>query len=329
MYDPLIDTSPGCNVAYPDSYWAAISGHAPQSDSAPENDMDVDVAIIGAGYTGLSCAYQLAKIHGIKAHIFEANQSAWGCSGRNAGFVLKSTGRLSYPQMIKRWGQSTAKNVYDEVSRGLEITNALIDEIHRSTSIDCQIQSKGYLRVAHKPAMVKPLQQQVKLMQRLLNEDCEFLTAKHIQQNYFASPLAYGAIRFKDSFGLNPLRLAWGYQTLAQQAGVAIYTGSPVSQISQQKDWQILQTPKAKIRAKKLVIATNGYTANGLHSQLDGRSLPVLSQIIVTEPLNDHQISDCHLLSSNVVMDTRALKYYFRKLPDNRLFIWWSWRYHR
>jgi len=319
MYDPLIDKSPGCAVDYPDSYWAAISGQAPISNAAPEKDMDIDVAIIGAGYTGLSCAYHLAETYGIKAHIFEANQSAWGCSGRNAGFVLKSTGRMAYAQMVKRWGVSVAKAVYQEVSQGLETTNGLIEQVHRSTKIDCQVQPKGYLRVAHKPAMIKPLQQQVDLMQRLLGEDCEFLTAKDIQRDYFNSPLAFAAIRFKDSYGLNPLRLAWGYQSLAQKSGAILHTACSVNRISQDSHWQVLQTPSAKIRAKKLVIATNGYTAKGFHPQLAGRSLPVLSQIIVTEPLSQQQIKDSHLMSSNVVMDTRALKYYFRKLPDNRL----------
>jgi len=82
MYDPLHDLSPGCNEAYPESYWANVSGIAPEHDGAVIADLDVDVAIIGAGYTGLSCALHLAREHGIKAHVLEANQTAWGCSGR-------------------------------------------------------------------------------------------------------------------------------------------------------------------------------------------------------------------------------------------------------
>jgi glycine/D-amino acid oxidase-like deaminating enzyme len=68
-----------------------------------------------------------------------------------------------------------------------------------------------------------------------------------------------------------------------------------------------------------VVIATNGYTPKGFHSLTTDRTLPVLSQIIVTEPLSEEQLAACNFLTSNVVMDTRALKYYYRKLPDNRI----------
>ncbi|WP_274620729.1 FAD-dependent oxidoreductase [Colwellia maritima] len=88
MYDPLIDDSPGCGVAHTHSYWADISGaksdNKPEDDGQLVQDITVDVAIIGAGYTGLSCALHLAREQGLKAHVFEANQTAWGCSGRNA-----------------------------------------------------------------------------------------------------------------------------------------------------------------------------------------------------------------------------------------------------
>ena len=85
MYDPLLDPHPDQGQPLPNSYWAAHSGAAPADDGQLQQDLTVDVAIIGAGYTGLSCAYHLATEHGVKAVVLEANQTAWGCSGRNAG----------------------------------------------------------------------------------------------------------------------------------------------------------------------------------------------------------------------------------------------------
>jgi pyruvate/2-oxoglutarate dehydrogenase complex dihydrolipoamide dehydrogenase (E3) component len=93
MYDPLTDTEIGTNLAYPSSYWADHTATAIQT--APlQHDLSSDIVVIGAGYTGLSCAYQLAKRFKREVTVLEANQAGWGCSGRNAGFVLRGSGRL-------------------------------------------------------------------------------------------------------------------------------------------------------------------------------------------------------------------------------------------
>lgn len=314
MYDPLHDLSPGCNEQYPDSYWANVSGPAPEHDGAITQDLDVDVAIIGAGYTGLSCALHLAREHGIKAHVLEANKTAWGCSGRNAGFILKSSGRKSYSQMASQWGEEVMRGIYQEMAAGVETVNSLIGE-----GIDCDRQSAGYIKVAHKANKLKELIALAKLQQEMFGYDVEVLSQSEVRQQYMDDRNAYGAIRYQDGFGLNPLKLAWGYHKLAQQAGAKIHCASPVENWQQQGNKQTLQTPNGTVTAQKVVIATNGYTPKGFHTLTTDRTLPVLSQIIVTEPLSAEQLAACNFLTSNVVMDTRALKYYYRKLPDNRI----------
>lgn len=175
MYDPMLDESPGCGIEYPSSYWADVSkansGNKPVDDGQLTKDIDVDVAIIGAGYTGLSCALHLAREHGIKAHIFEANQTAWGCSGRNAGFILKSSGRKAYATMQKQWGEEVMRGIYDEMCAGVDTVNSLIDE-----GIDCDQQDAGYIKVAHKPCMFKSLQAQAKLQQQMFGYDVQVLS---------------------------------------------------------------------------------------------------------------------------------------------------------
>lgn len=316
MYDPLLDSTPGCGLDYPNSYWANISGeNIPDDDGLLEQNLDIDVAIIGAGYTGLSCALHLAREHGIKAHVFEANKTAWGCSGRNAGFILKSSGRKPYSVMQQQWGKEVMRGIYDEMCAGVETVNNLISE-----GIDCDQQSDGYIKIAHKPSMFKSLQAQAKLQQQMFNYDVQVLTKNELHQSYMADDNAFGAIRYQDGFGLNPLKLAWGYQRLARKDGVKIHTSTPVSFVDKStKNGIALFTPKGRVKAKKVVIATNGYTPKGFHPIVSNRTLPVLSQIIVTEPLSSEQLAACNFITSNVVMDTRALKYYYRKLPDNRI----------
>jgi glycine/D-amino acid oxidase-like deaminating enzyme len=314
MYDPLLDTFPGQNEPYPNSYWANISGEAPVANGQTLPQTDVDVVIIGAGYTGLSCALHLARDHGIKAHILEANQTAWGCSGRNAGFILKSSGRKTYSEMQSQWGEQVMRGIYDEMNEGVALVKSFIAE-----GIDCDEQPPGYLKVAHKPSMMKTLIAQAELQQQRFGYDVQILSQAEVREQYMDDHNAFGAIRYQDGFGLNPLKLAWGYQRLAQQSGVTVHTGTPVIQWHHQRNKQQLVTPKGVINAQKVVIATNGYTPKGFHQLIDGRTLPVLSQIIVTKPLTEQQIAKANIRTNNVVMDTRALKYYYRKLPDNRL----------
>ena len=322
MYDPLHDKTPGCGEPYPDSYWADTLTEKPEDDGVLTQDIDVDVAIVGAGYTGLSCALDLAREHGIKATVLEANQTAWGCSGRNAGFILKSSGRKSYSQMAKQWGEEVMRGIYQEMCAGVDTVKSLIEE-----GIDCDQQDAGFIKVAHKPNMLKELIATAKLQQQMFGYDVQILSQHEVRQQYMDDHNAFGAIRYQDGFGLNPLKLACGYQKLARQAGAKVHTASPVmswheeprGKTCTQDKVQVLQTPKARVKAQKVVIATNGYTPKGFHHLVTDRTLPVLSQIIVTEPLSEQQLAVCNFLTSNVVMDTRALKYYYRKLPDNRL----------
>ncbi|MFT5755948.1 MAG: glycine/D-amino acid oxidase-like deaminating enzyme [Alteromonadaceae bacterium] len=322
MYDPLHDKTPGCGEKYPDSYWANVSTALPEDDGKIDKDIDVDVAIIGAGYTGLSCALHLARDHGIKACVLEANKTAWGCSGRNAGFILKSSGRKSYSQMSKQWGEEVMRGIYGEMCAGVDTVNELIAE-----GIDCDQQTAGFIKVAHKPSAMSDLISLANLQKKMFGYDVEILSKNDVRQQYMDDKNAYGAIRYQDGFGLNPLKLAWGYHKLAREAGVNIHCSSPVidwhekktvTEIKEKNNQQLI-TPAGIVTAKKVVIATNGYTPKSFHSLVTNRTLPVLSQIIVTEPLTDEQLAACNFLTSNVVMDTRALKYYYRKLPDNRI----------
>lgn len=314
MYDPLVNSNPGQGEPYPSSYWAQSLNLQQDHNKALEHDIDCDVAIIGGGYAGLSCAYHLAKYHNIHAVVLEANQSAWGCSGRNAGFILPSSGRLSFGQMQAKWGEKVMRGIYDEMQAGVATIEALIED-----GIDCDKQDYGYLKVAHKPRMMKSLLANAELQRKMFGYDLEVLTRSDVHHNFMADQNAHGAVRFKTGFGLNPLKLAKGYEQVAIENGAQIFSSTPVLSVQEHNAGHTLRTPKATVEAKKVVLATNGYTPKGFHPLVNNKSLPVLSQIIVTQPLTDKQLSQINFITSNVVMDTRALKYYYRKLPDNRI----------
>ena len=83
-----------------DSYWAATAGAEVEAADPIAGDMEVDVAIIGGGYTGLSAAYHLARDHGIAAHVLEAHRIGWGCSGRNGGFCSIGIGKDDFGDWV-------------------------------------------------------------------------------------------------------------------------------------------------------------------------------------------------------------------------------------
>ena len=317
MYDPLHSVGPGTGAPYPDSYWAATAGSPPIDDGPVSTDIEVDVAIIGGGYTGLSAAYHLVKEQGIEAVVLEANATGWGCSGRNGGFALKAGGRLSYQKMIKRYGEPMAKRMFAEIYDGLERVRGLICD----ADIDCDQQADGHLWVAHRARMMDTIRSEHRFLKQQFNYDAEILSAEELRQSHFISDEACGALRFPDGFGVHPLKLAYGYHRLARAAGARIHTSSPVQDWRKEGGRHVLVTPGGLVRARKVICATNGYTAPGLTPILKNRTFPVLSNVIVTRPLTDNELAATNFVSSDVITDTRTLRFYYRKLPDNRILI--------
>ena len=138
-YDPVTDKSIGSGGDYAPTYWIGTAGEPPADDGPITHDIDVDVAIIGSGFTGLTTAIFLAEQHGIKATVLEANRSAWGCSTRNGGQAQCASGRLKRSQWITRYGQEAALALHRECVDGMENFKALIKDI------DCDPQPGGHL----------------------------------------------------------------------------------------------------------------------------------------------------------------------------------------
>jgi glycine/D-amino acid oxidase-like deaminating enzyme len=311
MYDPLVNAPPGPNDAPEASYWQQhTQADFPDCVEPPE---DVEFAVIGGGYTGLNAARVLAE-NGRSVAVFEANQLAWGCSSRNAGFVMKSTGRLGLSAWAERLGEETAHGIAAEHQKALH----LVEETVQDCPQQCQRQNGGYLKIAHKPNAIGPLKQQYDQLKQF-NQPVEWLTQEQLR-NLVSSPQAHAALRFTDCFALNPMLLAAATARRAVAAGAQLVEHCPVTKaVSLGGKGVYLQTAKGAVRARKLLVCSNGYTSGQLLPELASRSLPVLSSIITTPPLSKEQVESIKLSPQYAIMDTRILKYYFRLLPDNRL----------
>ncbi|WP_299805096.1 FAD-binding oxidoreductase [uncultured Shewanella sp.] len=312
-FDPLVAKSPK-QLSTCRSYWSDTIDIG-TANPALTDRIHMDVAVIGGGYTGLLTAYYLAKHYQVDVCVLEANRVGFGASARNAGFVLKGSGRLGYSQMAKRWDLDTAKGIYSEFSEAVGRVEGLIKD-HR---INCDPQSKGYLKIAHNAKAMSQLTDSANFIGRYLGDDAQILTLSQLQANYMDHRQAFGALRLKNGFGVNPLKLLMGYKAMVEKLGIPVYEQSCVESWVEENGSHHLMTMKGEVIAKKVVTLGNGYTPKHFNSAVDNRFLPILSNIIVTEPLTEEELATAGLKSREVIMDTRVLKYYYRLLPDNRL----------
>jgi taurine dehydrogenase large subunit len=312
-YDPLVHPFPAAAHADPETYWIANAGPAPADDGVLEGDQEADVAIIGGGYTGLSAAHALSRDHGIRAVVLEARDSAWGCSGRNGSFARISGGRVPWSTFVKTYGEDEARAFFNELREGLDS----VREIIRDGGIECDRQPDGVYKVASYAAHVPALEREERLYNDILRYPARFVAADGLRGVHEGAE-SHGALCLPDGFSVNPLLLARGVHRMARAAGARIHTGSPVTGWTTESGHHRLVTPGGSVRAKKVIVATNGYTSSQLNSRLKDRVLPVHSQIIVTAPMSDEQIA-ATMPSGNCFFDTRNLLFYYRRLPDNRV----------
>jgi hypothetical protein len=304
---------------HPPSYWAATGGPEPAGVEPLAGDRRVDVAVIGGGYTGLAAAYRLAGTHGLEALLLEAHRIGWGASGRNGGFALITLGKVGLADRIRKWGLETARRSIEVGVEAVETVRALLAE----ERIACDPQSDGWLLIAHQPGAVADLEERVRLYREVLGyRDVEFLDRGRLErEGYLRGPSAHGALRVRNAFGLHPLKYVRGLAAAALRRGAVLRDRSPVTAWRRESNEHLLVTPGGTVRARRVILATNGYTPEGLHPYFRGRVLPATSNIVVTRPLTDAEWAEVGMLTTQTYSDTRKLLFYWRRLADGRLLL--------
>ncbi|MGH8829915.1 MAG: NAD(P)/FAD-dependent oxidoreductase [Polaromonas sp.] len=313
QYDPLVAPNPGHGRDYAPTYWVATAGEPPEDDGPILQDTDADVVIVGSGFTGLATALFLAREHGIRATVLEANQNVWGCTSRNGGQGQNATGRLYRSQWIQRWGKETALKLDAEVREGFETFKSLVAEV------PCDPQPGGHLYIAHREKKMAFLRNEAKVMREVFGYDTHMLSAEEVQRRYVNDAESFGALHEPDGIGVHPLKLAHGYLRMARALGVKVHPASPVTSVETRNGVHYLKTPGGTVRARAVGFATGGYTSNGLHKSLNSKIMPILSNSLVTRPLTPAELAATNFLTTEVITDTRTLRFYYRKLPDNRV----------
>lgn len=319
MYDPLVEQTIPINQGAPDSVWAATKRDTVQKFPSLRQDVNTDVAIVGGGYTGLSAALHLSKTYNVNCTVIEANQPGWACSGRNGGFVLPGTGRLSVAQMINKWGKNAAQAIYSDYLKSVDNVAEIAANINEKHKIDCEVAKGGYLKIAHKKSLLAGLHAQANVLSDEFGDAAIPVSAQQIKHQYLAGTESFGGVYYPKAFGINPWLLCQGLAQLAVGAGASIYGNTALLSHFRQNKIHHIQTNTGLIRAKHLIWATNAYLPKRQSPLLKNRMFPVLSSVLVTDVLTNKQLEAIGMHSNLMVMDTRPLKYYYRLLPDNRL----------
>lgn len=314
QYDPLVAANPGHGAGYAPTYWVGTAGRPPEDDGPIEADTEADVVIVGSGFTGLSTALFLAREHGIRAIVLDANQTAWGCTSRNGGQGQNASGRLYRSQWIDRWGKDVALKLDAEIREGFETFKDLVAEFP-----ECEPQPGGHLYIAHRDRKMDFLRNETRVMREVFGYDARILSTEEVRRDYVDDADCHGAMHEPDGIGVHPLKLAFAYLRKAREMGVKVHPASPVIGMKTVNGVHYLQTPGGTVKARAVGFATGGYTSNGMHRSLNSKIMPILSNSLVTRPLTEEELEATSFKTTQVITDTRTLRFYYRKLPDNRV----------
>ncbi|SED96376.1 NAD(P)/FAD-dependent oxidoreductase [Pseudomonas anguilliseptica] len=295
------------HTAYPQSYYAASANPVPPRPEL-NAEVETDVCIVGAGYTGLSTAIALLE-NGFKVSIVEAAKVGFGASGRNGGQIVNSYSR-DIDVIERSVGPKQAKLLGDMAFEG----GRIIRERIAKYNIQCDLKNGGVF-AANTPKHMKHLESQKKLWERYGHTQLELMDAKRIRE-VVDSDVYVGGMLDMSGGHIHPLNLALGEAAAVESLGGVIYEQSPAIRIDRGAN-PVVHTPNGRVKAKFVVVAGNAYLGN-LIPELSAKSMPCGTQVITTEPLSA-ELAKSLLPQDYCVEDCNYLLDYYRLTSDKRL----------
>ena len=291
-------------------YWLDTSPQGPDR-STTEVGGTVDVAVVGAGLTGLSAALHLAR-KGAKVAVFERETVAFGASGRNGG--MATTGlSIGFRDAIARYGFPTASALFLSYNDAIDTVEKLVGE----EGIDCDFARTGKMTLAAKPAHYDGLRKTHEVLAERLGYETQVVPRSEMRSE-IGSDHYHGAMVDPKGAGLHVGKFTRGLAESAARLGAQIHEKAPVTEVVRRRGKQhTVVTPRGSVTAEQVLVASSGYTGRPFR-WLQLRIAPVGSFIIVTEPLGK-EICDQLLPNRRMASDTKNLLYYFRITPDHRL----------
>ncbi|NRA87405.1 MAG: FAD-binding oxidoreductase [Rhizobiales bacterium] len=289
------------------SYYAA-SANVQQLRLELEGDIQADICVVGAGYSGLSTAINLLE-KGHKVTLIEGARIGWGASGRNGGQIVHGL-NASLETIKRRYGLEKASYIGKMVREGAEIIRSFV----KKYDIQCDLKEKNIF-AAYTAKQMRELEAKQVLWRRHGMDDHEMLDA-NAMQTHISSDVYCGGMLDHSGGHMHPLNLALGEADAVEKLGGTIYEMSPVVKIERGGKNPKISTAKGTITCKTLVLCGNAYLGH-IEPSLTSRVMPVSTQIVATQPLGE--LADQILPTDVCVEDVRYILDYYRLSADKRL----------
>ncbi len=274
----------------------------------------VDVAILGAGFTGLSAARTLAK-SGARVAVLESHTIGWGASSRNGGMVLTGL-KVGTSDLLSKYGKEATRRMFNA---SLDAITA-VERIVAEENIDCAFSRCGHLEVANKPGHFENFQRMAETMAKELGHNLRIIPRDQLAAE-IGSKIYFGGIVDDISAGANPARYVAGLGRAAIRAGAEICEQARVDQIvsadsNGSSGWKV-STSRGSLWARDVLVATSGYTS-GITPALRRRIIPIGSYIIVTEVLPESVAAEVSP-RNRMIFNSKYYTHYYRLTPDRRM----------
>jgi gamma-glutamylputrescine oxidase len=296
------------------SFWEATADPAGSYPTLTD-EVRADVAVVGAGYTGLSAALQIAK-DGARAVVLEADSVGWGASGRNGGLV---SGKFRVPLHVvdAMHGREEARRLHHIGKQAIETVVGLLDE-HGISSANLKM--SGYVTAAHSAQAFAAQRTATEWLVGALGDTSQrLLDRDEVAAEVGSSTYVGGALNAAAGC-LHPLNYVRGLARAAAKVGVQIFENSAAMSVQREGPDFRIDTSRGSVRARQLILATNGYSARQAATRsLRQRIIPFRSAIIATAALSD-AVRKRILPNARVASDTRRLLRWYRIVGDRLVF---------
>jgi glycine/D-amino acid oxidase-like deaminating enzyme len=269
----------------------------------------LDVAIVGAGYAGLSAGLVLAR-EGRSVAAFDAMNPGEGASSRNGG-ITSGTIRPDYATIAKRFGEEKAIAIEAEG----KIARKFLYDFIKTEGLDCDFRLVGVFKGALGYNQYDKMARGAEALAKKLGiESYPVPYAK--QRNYIGTDFYRGGTVRMDIGGLHPAKFHAELLRVALASGLTVHSRTPVTAIERDGDGFHVVTSAGTVQARQVLVCTNGYT-DGANPFLRRRLIPVRSRIIATEELAPELMA--RLMPKLMMMgENRQLGFYYRPSPDDR-----------